>query len=75
MRKEVASATVEEFNRHWPVGTRCTVVDDLGRTTETETRSVAWLVGDAMPVVQVKGIAGGYMLSRIIPHPPKEGWT
>jgi hypothetical protein len=70
MREEVAAATVAAWNRHWPVGTRCTLVDDLGRPSETVTRSEAWLVGPAMPVVKVEGIAGGYKLDRIIPHPP-----
>ncbi len=73
MREEVAGAIVAEWNRRWPAGTRCTLIDDVGRATETATRSEAWLVGPAMPVVKVDGIAGGYRLERIIPHAPTEG--
>ena len=61
----------EAWNRQWPAGTAVTLIDDLGREIETKTRSEAWPLGHGAPVVLVEGRSGGYMLGRLIPHPPE----
>ena len=53
------------WNETHPIGTRVVLTDDFGARHETETRSVAWLLGDGSPVVKVRGWPGGYALERI----------
>ena len=64
-----ATALCEAWNRLYPEGTPVMVVRDKGDVLETTTRSVAWLTPSGSVLVQAKGIAGGYSLSRVIPIP------
>jgi hypothetical protein len=61
---------VATWNKHWPAGTPCSVVKDLGEVVETRTRSHAWTLGHGAAVVLLEGISGGYALERVIPHGP-----
>lgn len=55
---------VDGWNSKYEVGIRVTVKDDFGNITESNTRSVAWvLCGSA--VVMYEGRAGGYLLERV----------
>ena len=64
MSKESA---VQEWNELYPPGTKVHLTNDDGEVEETETRSIAWLLGSGHPVVSVNGRAGGYLLERIKP--------
>lgn len=64
-----ATALCEVWNQFYPEGTPVKVVRDMGDVLETTTRSRAWLIPSGSVLVQVKGIAGGYSLSRVIPIP------
>ncbi|MCO1336206.1 hypothetical protein MO867_17895 [Microbulbifer sp. OS29] len=55
-----------EFNNQYPPGTPVIYVDDFGKETHTNTRSIAWDVyGTA--VVKIEGKAGGVALERVNP--------
>jgi hypothetical protein len=56
-----------EWNRQYPVGTAVSYVNVIGLDTDitTTTRSEAWELGHGAPVVKVKGIAGGVLLSHV----------
>jgi len=58
---------VDYWNFHYPPETKVQLTNDDGAIEETQTRSVAWLLGDGTPVVKVDGRAGGYLLERIRP--------
>ena len=64
-----AASLVDIWNAHYPEGTPVFVVRDTGDILETTTRSIAWLIPSGSVLVSVKGIAGGYRLSRVIPKP------
>lgn len=55
------------WNELCPPGTPVTMTNDVGGKIDTKTRSVAWVLGGD-PVVMVEGIAGGYLLSRMVPR-------
>jgi hypothetical protein len=67
MNKVNREKQVTEFNQKSPSGAKVHLTNDDGEIEETETRSEAWLLGSGVPVVKVKGRAGGYMLDRIKP--------
>lgn len=55
---------VADWNKRNPMGTEVNVTLDDRSVKQTKTRSVAWvLCGE--PVVQLDGMSGGYMLSRV----------
>lgn len=56
---------VELWNQNYPPGTEVDVRRDNGETLRTKTRSAAWLLGGPIAVVEVEGIAGGYLLDRV----------
>lgn len=53
----------------WPVGQPVILTDDQGKQWYTETESKPWRLGHGDVVVAVRGIAGGYLLSRLQPIP------
>jgi hypothetical protein len=68
MRPEVAEAIAKTWNAHWPVGTKVTLIRDLGDQVETRTRSEAWVVGGGTVLIKLDGISGGYLLERVVAH-------
>lgn len=57
-----------EFNAKYPIGTKVALRKDFqDEATLTETRSVAWVLPSGEAVIQVKGVSGAYLLSRVIP--------
>jgi len=56
---------VEQWNFHYPPGTKVQLTNDLGQVEKTKTRTPAWLLGSGTPVVSVDGRTGGYLLDRI----------
>lgn len=68
--KEPEDAICAAWNQHWPSGSEVDLVNDLGETTRTKTRSEAWQLGHGAVVVMVEGRTGGYDLARIIPIRP-----
>lgn len=54
------------FNRTVPVGSKVIVTLDDESERETTTTSEAWVLGGHTPVVLLDGIAGAYMLSRVV---------
>ncbi len=60
-------SAAENWNRTVPVGCRVKVKLDDGSVLETLTESQAWVLGGHTAVVTVKGISGGYLLSRCTP--------
>ena len=63
---EVMQSKVDAFNERNPVGTKVTVVKDLGEKVETEVQFSAELLSGHTPVVWLKGISGCYLLNRVI---------
>lgn len=63
----------DEFNRRCPVGGHVNVLRDNGQTLTTRTRSEAQVLGGHTAVVFVEGIAGAYLLSRVLVLPPAGG--
>lgn len=63
--KDTMQAIVDRWNENCPESTSVIVTKDHGEPFETVTRSEAWLLGNNTPVVMVKGISGGYLLSRV----------
>jgi|GEM_PF-2142353 len=63
----IAYAEAETFNRYYPIGTEVSVRRDDGSVLRTVTRSRAWVLAGVCPVILVKGIRGGYLLSRVSP--------
>ena len=63
---KVMQSKVDVFNKRNPVGTKVTVVKDLGEKVETEVRFPAEILSGHTPVVWLKGISGCYLLSRVI---------
>jgi hypothetical protein len=53
-------------NQDTPIGTPVTVRKDDGKLFETVTRSKPWALGHGQKVILVEGIAGGYMLERVV---------
>ena len=70
-----AYAECAAFNERYPVGTEVSVQCDDGSILRTVTRSRAWVLAGVCPVILVKGILGGYLLSRVSPaeHRASEG--
>ncbi|GAB6037660.1 hypothetical protein JCM15519_38470 [Fundidesulfovibrio butyratiphilus] len=66
---EAATALVDTWNLHYPIGTEVKVVKDRGEVLETRTRSQAWITPSGGVLVMIVGISGGYSLSRVIPIP------
>ena len=62
------TAMVDRWNAEVAEGDPVTVTLDDGRTFDSVTRSPAWLLGGHTPVVQITGIAGCYLLSRVHPR-------
>ena len=58
---------VKQWNFYYPPSTPVHLTNDDGQVEETKTRSPAWLLGSAHPVVSVDGRTGGYLLERIRP--------
>ena len=63
---EVMQSKVDAFNKRNPVGTKVTVIKDLGEKVETEVRFPAEILSGHTPVVWLRGISGCYLLSRVI---------
>lgn len=57
----------EDFNRRFPVGHRVTVRKDDGTGMDTRTRSAAEVLSGHSAVIWLDGIAGCYLLDRVIP--------
>lgn len=57
-------AEIVEWNEKNPIGTAVNVTMDDKSVKQTKTRSEAWILCGT-PVVLLKGISGGYMLSRV----------
>lgn len=68
MNRSQVNAIVQEWNVRVPVGSTCTLINDFGDRFETKTRSEAWASDADVPLVKVDGLAGSYMLSRVVPH-------
>ena len=47
-------------------GKKVKVYKDDGSIFETVARSEPWKLGDGTSVIAVEGIAGGYLLSRVV---------
>lgn len=56
---------VDAWNQQHDVGTLVNVRLDDGSIKETETQSLAWMLGGHTACVMLKGISGGYALSRV----------
>ena len=63
---EVMQSKVDVFNQKHPVGSKVTVVKDLGEKIETEVKYPAEILSGHTPVVWLKGISGCYLLDRVI---------
>jgi hypothetical protein len=63
----LSQSTVDSFNEKYPVGTEVKVYRDNGDTLLTITRSAAEVCAAGYPVIWVKGIAGYYLLDRVVP--------
>jgi hypothetical protein len=55
------------FNAYCPVGKEVYVLRDDGSRVRAKTRSACWLEENGQPVVMVTGIAGYYLLTRVVP--------
>jgi hypothetical protein len=70
-RTKEAVASVEAWNKKYPIGTKVVVTRDNKESEITVTRSEAWMLGKSSThpghtaVISVEGIAGGYLLSRV----------
>ena len=53
-----------------PLGTAVVVRKDDGELFETVTRSKPWALGHGQKVILVDGIAGGYLLERVVIKEP-----
>jgi len=67
-KKHRAEWSVFMWNRSTPGGSPITYEDDLGNLVDTETRSPAWVLPNGIPVVQVKGRSGSFILYRCRPR-------
>lgn len=70
-------AEVDQWNSVWPIGTTVTYMDDIGKTTNTKTRSDAQML-NKQPVIWIEGKAGCVLLDRVRFRPeyiesPSEG--
>jgi hypothetical protein len=54
------------WNAKRPPGTKVAVTLDSGEVRETKTRSAAEMLGGHTAVVWLDGIAGAYLLSRVM---------
>ena len=61
-----AQKIVADWNAKYPIGTHVNCRKDDGSIMNTHTRSEAWAICH-VPVVMVRGIVGGYALSRVTP--------
>lgn len=59
--------SVDDWNAQHPIGTAVTVTDDFGKTSESKTRSAAWVMGGHSAMILLEGVSGGYMLERVVP--------
>lgn len=70
-RTKKVIASVEAWNKKYPVGTKVSVLRDKGESKITVTRSEAWMLGSNSQhpghtaVIKVDGISGGYLLRRV----------
>jgi hypothetical protein len=67
---EKLTATAEEWNAAYPVGTPVTrykLIRPLEEGVETRTRSKAWVMGGHSVMVMVEGHAGGVVLESVQP--------
>jgi hypothetical protein len=67
-RRTAAESLVREWNRTHANGRAVTVQRDNGQTLKTVTRTKAFVDQNSKPVIFVKGIAGYYLLDRVIPY-------
>ena len=65
MLRDTKKKMVEEWNKSYSVGQPVCVKKDNKTSFETETTSVAIMLGGHTPVVGVKGISGVYALDRV----------
>lgn len=63
---EVMQSKCDVFNEKNPVGSKVTVVKDLGEKIETTVKYAAEIMGGHTAVVWVKGVSGAYNLDRVI---------
>ena len=63
---EVMQSKIEVFNKKHPVGSKVTVIKDLGEKIETEVRFPAEILSGHSTVVWLVGISGCYSLDRVI---------
>jgi hypothetical protein len=62
-----------DWNTAYPIGTAVTVRKDDGSTVTTKTQSAAWVLGGHTAVINLEGITGAYLLSRVKPvHPANQ---
>ena len=71
---KAADEIVEAWNNIYGDSTPVIYIDDNGKQCPTVTRSEAWVVGDADPIVKIKGKIGGVALERVIPYDPSSFW-
>lgn len=57
----------DDFNAIWPVGQRVRVTKDDGSNITTTTRSQAQVLSGHTAVIWLTGIAGCYLLDRVLP--------
>ena len=71
-RRPKQQKLVADWNAAHPVGTPVTRYELVrprgGKTSETTTRSQAWLVGGHTAVVLVDGWSGGVMVEALVPR-------
>ena len=68
MSKPKPTMTAAAFNELHPVGTAFRYYPVAGQTEyeRTETRSMAWELGDGHPVVLIKGRSGGVSIFHLV---------
>ena len=63
---EIMESKVELFNQKHPIGSKVTVVKDLGEKFETKVRYPAEILSGHTAVVWLEGISGCYCLDRVM---------
>jgi hypothetical protein len=59
-------AKVKAFNERYPIGSTVTIIKDSGEKVNTKVKYAAEILSGHSPVVWLEGIAGCYMLDRVI---------
>lgn len=66
---DIYQALARLWNEYYPPGTPVAVIEGDGSVVESVTESQAWNLEQGSPIVRVRGKAGGYLLTRVLPLP------